>query len=223
MKVTICRYGAGNVRSVELALARLGCAPDSGPDADIAGADLVVLPGVGSARSAMAGLVERGLHVSLQARVRAGRPVLGICLGLQLALDWTEEDGGVGGLGLVPGRAVRLTQGRVPRIGWAALDDPPSLGRSNDARATMRTTAPAASGDPTVSRRTCYYFAHSYAADSPATTAWSEGVAAEVRSGAFVGCQFHPEKSGAAGAHYLEKLIAAWRPFLERAACRSPA
>lgn len=212
MNVAICRYGAGNVRSVELALARLGCAPDSSPDADIAGADLVVLPGVGSARSAMAGLVERGLDVALRERVRAGRPVLGICLGLQLALDWTEEDGGVAGLGLVPGRAVRLTEGRVPRMGWAALDDPPSLGRSSDAHAIMGTTAPAASGDPTVSRGTCYYFAHSYAAESPAITAWSEGIAAEVRGGSFVGCQFHPEKSGAAGARYLAGLLDGWQP-----------
>lgn len=181
-RVTVLRYGAGNVRSVELALARAGCEIDSSADTDLAGADLVVLPGVGSARSAMAGLRARGLDVTLRDRVAAGRPVLGICLGLQLALDWTDEDGGVPGLGLAPGRAVRLTDGRVPRMGWAALDATPE--------------GPA------------YYFAHSYAADSPATTAWSEGVAAEVLAGSFVGCQFHPEKSGAAGARYLADLLA---------------
>src|SRR5439155_8383714 len=100
----------------------------------------------------------------LRARQANGRPILGICLGLQLALEETEEDGGVDGLGLVAGRTVRLRSGRVPRIGWARVDE----------------------GD-------AYYFAHSFAAESPAATAWSEGLVAEVRSGAFVGCQFHPE------------------------------
>jgi glutamine amidotransferase len=126
----------------------------------------------------MDGLRERGHDVTLRARIAAGRPVLGICLGLQLALDETEEDGGVTGLGLVPGRAVRLTEGRVPRMGWAPVD-----------------------GDE------AYYFAHSYAAVTPAATAWSEGLVAEVRFGAFVGCQFHPEKSGPAGARYLEAVV----------------
>ena len=173
MKVAICEYGAGNVRSVALAFRRLGAELVT----DVAGADLAVLPGVGAARAAMDGLRERGHDIALRARFVAGRPVLGICLGLQLALDETEEDGGVRGLGLVSGHAVRLTEGRVPRIGWAQVDD----------------------GE-------AYYFAHSYTAVSPAATAWSEGLVAEVRSGAFVGCQFHPEKSGAAGARYLEKV-----------------
>jgi imidazole glycerol phosphate synthase glutamine amidotransferase subunit len=174
VKVAICEYGAGNVRSVALAFGRL----DAELVRDVYEADLAVLPGVGSARAAMAGLRERGHDDALRARLAAGRPVLGICLGLQLALDETEEDGGVAGLGLVPGRAVRLREGRVPRMGWARVDG----------------------GDT-------YYFAHSYAAVSPAATAWSEGVVAEVRSGAFLGCQFHPEKSGAAGARYLEEAL----------------
>ncbi len=172
MKVAICEYGAGNVRSVALAFQRL----DAELVSDVYEADLAVLPGVGSARAAMAGLRERGHDLALRERVAAGRPVLGICLGLQLALDETEEDGGVTGLGLVSGRAVRLTEGRVPRMGWAQVDG----------------------GE-------AFYFAHSYAAVSPAATAWSEGIVAEVRSGAFLGCQFHPEKSGAAGARYLEE------------------
>jgi glutamine amidotransferase len=174
VKVAICEYGAGNVRSVALAFSRLGAELVT----DVVGADLAVLPGVGAARAAMAGLRERGHDIALRERVAAGRPVLGICLGLQLALDETEEDGGVAGLGLVPGRAVRLSEGRVPRMGWAHVDD----GHA-------------------------FYFAHSYAAVTPAATAWSEGVVAEVRSGAFVGCQFHPEKSGPAGARYLEEVV----------------
>jgi imidazole glycerol-phosphate synthase subunit HisH len=170
VKVAICEYGAGNVRSVRLALARLGATETQ----DVLAADLAVLPGVGSARAAMAGLRERGHDVALRERFTAGRPILGICLGLQLALDETEEDGGVAGLGLVDGRAVRLREGRVPRIGWARVDG----------------------GE-------AFYFAHSYAASTSHAVSWSEGVVAEVRFGAFLGCQFHPEKSGAAGAAYL--------------------
>ena len=91
--VAICRYGAGNVRSVELAFQRLGAELVD----DVEAADLAVLPGVGSARTAMHGLRERGLDAVLRARTA---PTLGICLGLQLALEHTEEDGGVDGLGL---------------------------------------------------------------------------------------------------------------------------
>ena len=124
----------------------------------------------------MAELERTGVAEAL--RARRGR-TFGICLGLQLALEHTEEDGGVAGLGLLPGRAVRLADGRVPRIGWAPVEP---------------------GGD-------AYWFAHSYAAETPAATAVSEGVVAEARSGAFVGCQFHPERSGPAGLRYLERCL----------------
>ncbi len=173
MNVAIARYGAGNVRSVELALRRLGADLTD----DVAGADLAILPGVGSARSAMEGL---GASADvLRERHAAGRPILGICLGLQLALDESEEDGGVEGLGIVPGRAVRLHGERVPRIGWAAVDP---------------------SGE-------AYWFAHSYEARTDATVATSEGHSAIVEHGSFTGVQFHPEKSGAAGARFLEQCL----------------
>jgi glutamine amidotransferase len=180
VKVAICDYGAGNVRSVQVALERLGAdaGPTSDPDA-VRSAEVAVLPGVGSAASAMAALESTGLSDALRERAAAKRPILGICLGLQLALEKSEEDGGVPCLGLVPGRAVRLRNGRVPRIGWATVEP---------------------SGD-------AFYFAHSYAAETPAATAVSEGLVAEVRSGSFVGVQFHPEKSGAAGARYLERCL----------------
>jgi imidazole glycerol-phosphate synthase subunit HisH len=126
----------------------------------------------------MRGLRASGLDDALRARVEADRPVLGICLGLQLALDETEEDGGVEGLGLLPGRAVRLREGRVPRVGWAEVEP---LGQA-------------------------FYFAHSYVAETPCATATSEGVVAAAQSGSFTGVQFHPEKSGAAGARFLESL-----------------
>jgi imidazole glycerol phosphate synthase glutamine amidotransferase subunit len=119
------------------------------------------------------------LDVALRERAAAGRPILGICLGLQLALDESEEDGGIAGLGLAPGRAVRLREGRVPRIGWAPLDP---------------------AGET-------YWYAHSYVAETPATTATSEGLAAVVEHGSFTGVQFHPEKSGAAGARFLTRCL----------------
>lgn len=180
MKVAVCDYGAGNVRSVLAAFERLEadvCIADF-PDA-IATADLAVLPGVGSAASAMAVLRERGLDEALRERVARGGRTLGICLGLQLALERSDEDGGVQGLGLLPGRAVRLREGRVPRIGWAQVEP----------------------------GREAYYFAHSYAAETPSASATSEGIVAEARSGSFVGVQFHPEKSGAAGARFLKRCL----------------
>ena len=137
----------------------------------------------------MAELREQGLDdVLLRAGSPTSKPVLGICLGLQLALEYSEEDGGVDGLGLLPGRSVRLREGRVPRIGWAEVDG------------------------------TAYYFAHSYAAETPHATAWSEGIVAEVRSGSFLGVQFHPEKSGAPGARYLDRVL---REVRERSLSRA--
>ena len=180
MTVAICAYGAGNVRSVELAFRRLGASTAvAEEEQSVLDADLVVLPGVGSAGSAMAGLRRRGLDSALRARVAAGRPVLGICLGLQLALDESEEEGGVAGLGLAPGRVVRLRYGRIPRIGWAPVEP----------------------GGET------FWFAHSYAAETAAATATSEGLTAIVEHGSFVGVQFHPEKSGAAGARFLTRCL----------------
>jgi imidazole glycerol phosphate synthase glutamine amidotransferase subunit len=180
VNVAVCAYGAGNVRSVVAAFGRLGVEAriTSSPE-DVAAADLAVLPGVGSAASAMAGLRERGLDDALRERVAAGGATLGICLGLQLALEGSEEDGGTVGLGILPGRAVRIRDGRVPRIGWACVEP---------------------SGE-------AFYFAHSYAAETPAATASSEGIVAVAEGGSFLGVQFHPEKSGAAGARMLERCL----------------
>jgi imidazole glycerol phosphate synthase glutamine amidotransferase subunit len=176
----VCDYGAGNTRSLELAFARLGAeVVTSGEPETVLSADLAVLPGVGSAGSAMAALRARGLDEALSARVNREGATLGICLGLQLALERSDEDGGVRGLALLPGRARRLREGRVPRIGWALVEP----------------------------HAEAFYFAHSYAAETSAASASSEGLVAEARAGSFLGVQFHPEKSGPAGARFLARCL----------------
>jgi len=178
--VAICDYGAGNTRSVTAALRRIGLttALTSDPDV-IARAERVVLPGVGSAREAMEHLTESGAAEAIRQRFHSGRPILGICLGMQLALERSEEDGGVETLSLIPGTVRQLESTRVPRLGWSLVEP---WGET-------------------------FYFAHGYYCDSPLVTATTEGIAAAVASGSFVGVQFHPEKSGAAGQSWLASCL----------------
>ena len=178
--VIIVDYGAGNTRSVRAALTHLGrTSAVSADPLDIAGAPHVILPGVGSARSAMAHLEETGAADALRARFAAQRPILGICLGMQLAMQASEEDGGVKGLGILEGLVVRLDAPRIPRLGWAVVEP---------------------WGD-------AFYFAHSFVAESPDTVATSEGLCAAVRRGSFLGVQFHPEKSDVAGLAFLDSCL----------------
>jgi imidazole glycerol-phosphate synthase subunit HisH len=178
--VVVVDYGAGNTRSVRAALTHLGVASVvTSEPAMITESDMVILPGVGSARSAMEHLNSTGAAQALRDRFEAGSSILGICLGMQLALEHSDEDGGVDGIGLLPGAVHVLTEGRVPRLGWATVDP---------------------WGD-------AYYFAHSYAVVSPDGVATSEGVTVAVERGSFLGVQFHPEKSGSAGLAFLERCL----------------
>lgn len=178
--VIIVDYGAGNTRSVRAALTHLGrTGVVSADPALIAAAPHVILPGVGSARSAMAHLDETGAANALRQRFAANQPILGICLGMQLALRASEEDGGVKGLGLLEGLVVRLDAPRIPRLGWAVVEP---------------------WGD-------AFYFAHSFVAESPDTVATSEGLCAAVQHGSFLGVQFHPEKSDVAGLGFLASCL----------------
>jgi len=178
--VLVVDYGAGNTRSVRAALTHLGATSVVGGDpTTIKESEMVILPGVGSARSAMEHLEATGAAQALRDRFASGRPILGICLGMQLALEHSEEDGGVDGIGLLPGSVRLMTEGRVPRLGWATVEP---------------------WGD-------AYYFAHSFAAISPDGVATSEGVTVAVERGAFLGVQFHPEKSGSAGLAFLERCL----------------
>jgi glutamine amidotransferase len=178
--VVVVDYGAGNTRSVRAALAHLGATSVVTSDPlSIRESSQVVLPGVGSARSAMAHLNATGAARALRERFDEGGPILGICLGMQLALETSEEDGGVEGLGLLEGSVYRMNEGRVPRLGWSHVDP---WGET-------------------------YYFAHSYAARSDDAVATSDGVTVAIERGSFIGVQFHPEKSAAAGLAFLQRCL----------------
>ena len=173
-------YGAGNTRSVRAALTHLGRASvvSSDPDA-IRAAPIVILPGVGSARSAMTHLSTTGAANALRQRFSDGGPLLGICLGLQLAMTSSEEDGGVAALGLLEGDVVRLEEDRVPRLGWSVVEP----------------------------WHEAFYFAHSYAVRCDDAIASVDGVTVAVRRDSFLGVQFHPEKSGPAGLDFLDQCL----------------
>jgi len=178
--VVVVDYGAGNTRSVRAALSHLGRTSVVTNDVDaIVEAPFVILPGVGSARSAMAHLKETGADDALRRRFTRGRATLGICLGMQLAMISSTEDGGVDCLGLLNGDVVRLRDGRVPRLGWSLVEP---WGEA-------------------------FYFAHSYAVRSEDAIAIVDNVVVAVRRDAFLGVQFHPEKSGPAGLEFLDQCL----------------
>ena len=199
-RVAIVDYGMGNLRSVERAFARIGQdARVTDQTAEIAGAGHVVLPGVGSARDAMDALRAKGLDDAIRAHIAAGRPYLGICLGLQLLLDEADEGGVSPCLGVISGRVERFPESlglAVPHMGWnlVKLERPhPVLGEDY------------------------FYFVHSYratrvaASDQLARTDYGEMFASAIGRGSCIAVQYHPEKSQRAGVELLERFCA-WRP-----------
>lgn len=194
MRVAIADYGAGNLRSLASALARAGVEPLVTTDAAVVReAPLVLIAGVGHVESAAAGLARNGLDDALLRRVEEGRPVAGICVGMQLLFEESEEGGS--GLGALAGPVTRIRARHVPHMGWNSLT----------ATHPSATLAGLDGAD--------VYFAHSYAvspADERVTTATvdHEGpIVAAIESGPLAGMQFHPERSGAAGALVLENLV----------------
>ena len=197
IKLVVIDYESGNLRSVAKALESVGVSPLVTSNAsDIESADAVVLPGVGSGPAAMAALEGRGLVQPLRDYVKSRRPFLGVCLGLQLLMDRTEE-GDAPCLGIVPGEVKRLPSGlKVPHMGWN----------------TVRFTAshPVLQCVPQDSH---FYFVHSYYA-APAS---SEGQAGVTDYGvpfcslyardSLVATQFHPEKSGAIGLRIYKNFV----------------
>lgn len=194
MKVAVIDAGGANLGSVRYALERLGAAPHIVRDADgLADAERIILPGVGAAVPAMMALRERGLDMALRA---SHVPVLGICLGMQLLYDASDE-GDIACLGLVPGRVRRMSPApgvRIPHMGWNALSDVAE--------------APLLDG---IADGSSVYFVHGYAApvtaETLATTRHGGIFCAIVRNGLYCGVQFHPERSAGTGARLLENFI----------------
>jgi glutamine amidotransferase len=194
LRVVIADSGAGNLRSVSSALARAGCDPEVSVDpVAVREAALAVIAGVGHVESAARGLAEHGLDSAIRERAETARPVLGICVGLQLLCE--ESDEGGRGLGLVAGPVRRLRSPRVPHMGWNAL----------------ALTRPSALLDGLDGEDV--YFAHSYAADPADPDAVAArvdhggSVVAAVEQGPIAGVQFHPERSGSAGARLLVNAV----------------
>ena len=193
MIVTIFDYGAGNLHSLAKAVAVPGVEVRIEPDPVRATAtDVLVLPGVGAFAAAAERLAPG--RDAMRAAIEGGLPTLGICLGMQLLFDASDEGPGEG-LGVVPGRVTRLDAVRVPQIGWNAIGDV---------------------SDPLFARAPLHlaYYANSYVcrpAEERYVIAWSEHegdrFAAAVRAGNTVGVQFHPEKSSAAGVHFLREFL----------------
>ncbi len=194
MKVAVIDAGGANLGSVRYALERLSIVPSIVRDADeLVDAERIILPGVGAAVPAMMALRERGFDKALRtSRV----PVLGICLGMQLLYDASDE-GDVACLGVVPGRVRRLSPApgvRIPHMGWNALSDVAE--------------APLLDG---IADGSSVYFVHGYAApvtaETLATTRHGGAFCAVVRNGLYCGVQFHPERSAGTGARLLENFI----------------
>lgn len=194
-EVAVVSYGAGNVASVQFALERLGATVRLTADpGEIADAERLILPGVGAAGYAMSRLRDLGLTDAVCA---FDRPLLGVCLGQQILFETSEEGEDVSMLGLIPGRVARLDAGPdlpVPHVGWSRL----TINREDPLLEGVR------SGEYA-------YFVHGFVCpDGPATLARADyggPVPAVVRSDNRWGCQFHPERSAAAGARILTNFL----------------
>lgn len=203
MAVAILDYNAGNVTSVAHAVRRLGLEAQVTADHDvIRAADRVIFPGVGAAGTCMSVLRERRLDVALREAVESGKPVFGICVGMQLLFEHSDEDGGVECLGLLPGRVRRFDLAdrtlKVPHMGWNPV--------------TFTSGEPLAAGLGGATDTACY-FVHSYYCDpSPAveviaTAEHGHEFCVGVRQDNLVALQCHPEKSGPVGASILASFL----------------
>jgi imidazole glycerol-phosphate synthase subunit HisH len=190
-RVAVLDHGMGNLRSVSKALEAAGATVDVTGDAKrVLSCDALCVPGQGIFGRCMTELSEKGLADLVREWISNGRPYLGICLGMQVLFDSSEEKGPINGLGILGGRAIRLPSSvRVPHIGW------------NNVR-------PASDGTDGY-----FYFDHSYAVrptDDDIVRGWCEHgnrFAAVVRSGSVLAVQFHPEKSGTSGIDFLKGWV----------------
>jgi glutamine amidotransferase len=200
MTIAVVDYGIGNLRSAEKALQHLGAdARLTANEHEIAGAGAVVLPGVGNFGACMRALRESGLEQVTLDAATDGRPFLGICVGMQMLFDGSDESPGATGLGVVAGRITRLPDTvRLPQMGWNTLEPRPG------SRLLAGLPDPA-----------WCYFVHTYApepADVAVVAAWCDygrRFAAAIERGPLWATQFHPEKSGAIGLSLLANFVKA--------------
>ncbi len=196
--ITIIDYGAGNLRSVVNAVNRLGYEAKITSNAgEVLGAETVLLPGVGAAADTMASLRRLGLTQAIQSYVAGGRPFLGVCIGLQLLFNSTEEGGWNECLGIISGRVRRLPAGlKVPHMGW------------NQVRQTV--SHPVFDGIPDGAS---FYFVHSYYVEPEdksliaGETEYGIPICSVIARGNLVATQFHPEKSGDIGLRLYDNFI----------------
>ena len=197
--IAIIDYGAGNLQSVRNALNHIGC-PNmiAINSSDIESADGAILPGVGAFGSAMMEINRIGIADTLKHAARSGKPFLGICAGMQLFFDESEESPGVAGLGIMAGKVLLFPADKglkIPHMGWNSINAMPKSKLLSD-----------------LPNYSYMYFVHSYyveAADKINVSAKTEyGVEfdAAVEDGNLFGCQFHPEKSGTEGLSLLKRF-----------------
>ena len=202
MKVTVIDYGLSNLLSVQHAFAHFGAEVQvTSSPADVLAADALVLPGVGAFQDGMQGLEQLGLIEPIKQKTAQGTLLLGICLGMQMLFDESEEFGLHKGLGLIPGEVCPLADDlkdpslKVPHIGWNRLDIVP--GRENDPLFKY------------IREGEYVYYVHSYygkncTGSTLAVSDYSIPVTGVVRAGRVYGTQFHPEKSGETGLRILK-------------------
>lgn len=196
--IAIADYGMGNLFSVQKALERLGArvVVTERPE-ELASAEKIILPGVGAFGDAMKELEKRGLAAALRNEAGKGKNILGICLGLQVFFERSEESPGVAGLGLLPGEVKRfVTDLKVPHMGWNEL--------------IMKRKPPLYEG---IDEGAHVYFVHSYYVvpqnpeDIATTTDYGGEFVSSVWRGNLAGTQFHPEKSQAVGLRMLKNFV----------------
>jgi glutamine amidotransferase len=199
-RVAVLDYGIGNLRSAEKALQHVGARAHLTADpAEVASADAVVLPGVGAFGPCRDALSASGLDTAALEAVASGRPFLGICVGMQLLYEGSEESPGAVGLGVLPGQVRRLPEGvKHPQMQWNRLD-------------AHGAGSPLLDGTTPDGSAPWMYFVHSFAAqvtdDVVATCDYGGPVAAMAVRGNVVATQFHPEKSGHAGLDLLRNWV----------------
>jgi glutamine amidotransferase len=202
--ITIVDYDRGNLFSLGQAVRYVGGQFEITGNPDrVAGADKIILPGVGAFGDGMARIRAKGLLEAIRSANNRGRPILGICLGMQMLADTSEEFGEQEGIGLIPGKVQRLPTEvkdapgsyRIPNVGWWALNP---TARAKDEFASCK----------------MMYFLHSYVVtpknddDITATINFNgQNVAVAIRSGSIVGYQFHPEKSGGSGLSLIRSFV----------------